>query len=385
MLSRRVPPPGSSNAWSALLNERRAGGLELLDLTEANPTRVGLNPIDTDGLTVLGDPGAAAYEPDPRGLRSAREAVARYCADRGAEVDPDHIILTSGTSEAYAHLIRLLCDPGDRILAPRPSYPLFEPLATAEGVELGFYDWHEREGWRLDLDALEQAMTPRTRALIVVSPNHPTGSCLDAADLDALVRACDQHGVAIIADEVFGDYPRPGVGPLPSLLAERRVPTFVLSGLSKVCGLPQMKLSWIVVAGPEAARAQALHGLEWLADLFLSVSTPAQLAAPRWLENRHAFQARLRERIALNLGEWRARTGAGIEVLAADGGWVGIVRLGSRPPAQGWEIDLMHHGVAIHPAYFYDLEDASCLVASLIVEPPVVRAAAERIEALVSA
>jgi len=406
MQSRRLPQDGSPNPWSRLLAERRAAGADLLDLTEANPTRVGLGGAGPEDLAALADPASATYEPDARGSDAARQAVAAYHRDRGVALDPGHVVLTAGTSEAYAHLFRLLADPGDTILAPAPSYPLFEPLAALEGVEISHYRlaWDGR--WHLDLDSLEVAMEQPPRAMIVVQPNHPTGSCLEEAELTAVERLCERHGVALISDEVFSDFPflpqrardgreggsgaesgdRPPArpAPLPTLLGARRVPTFVLSGISKVCGMPQLKLSWIAVAGPEPARTEALEGLEWIADLFLSVGTPIQQALPRLLAGRHGWQAAVRTRIGANLEQVRslAARDPRIELRTGQGGWVAMLRVPEDRGEEAWVLELLRRDVIVHPGHFYDAGEEAHVVVSLIVPPDRFAEGLVRIEAL---
>ena len=229
---------------------------------------MGLSGAGPGEMGALAAASGGRYEPDPRGSAPARAAVCAYYAARGLEVDPARLVLTAGTSEAYAHLFRLLADPGGRFLVPSPSYPLFEPLAALEGVELERYRLAFHGRWHLDLEALDRAFRGGASGVVVVQPNHPTGSCLAPAEIGHLESLCEAHGAAIVSDEVFGDFPwPPAVAPLPSLLGPRRVPTFVLSGLSKVCGMPGMKLSWIALAGPDAACERALAGLEWIADL----------------------------------------------------------------------------------------------------------------------
>ena len=291
MISHRVPSESEPNPWSARLAARRATGDALLDLTEADPWRAGLAEA-ADGAALAVDGAALARtRPDPRGERRAREAVAVYYRDRGLAIDPSHVLLTTGASESYAHLFRVLADPGERIAIPRPSYPLFEPLARAEGLEAATYRLEFTGRWRLDLDSLDAALHGGARAVLVVQPNHPTGSCLDASEIAAVETRCARHGAAIVSDEVFGDYGwNAARRSLPSLLGERSVPTFVLGGLSKACGRPELKLGWIAACGPAAEREAALHALEWLADLFLSVGAPAQGALPGLLEARHPFQ-----------------------------------------------------------------------------------------------
>ncbi|HUK64742.1 MAG TPA: pyridoxal phosphate-dependent aminotransferase, partial [Dongiaceae bacterium] len=249
MRSHRVPSVLEANAWSTALAARRAAGAELLDLTVTDPTAVGLGGAGPAELAALADPAAERYQPDPRGLRSAREALALDHARRGVRVDPADLVLTTGTSESYAHVFRLLCDPGDVALVPTPSYPLFEPLATAEGVRLIGYRLAWDGEWHLDVPSLAAALETaagRARAVIVVQPNHPTGSTLDPeTEIPALEELCERHAAAIVSDEVFRDFGSPDRAPIVSLLGVRRVPTLVLDGLSKRCGMPQLKLGWI--------------------------------------------------------------------------------------------------------------------------------------------
>jgi alanine-synthesizing transaminase len=388
MLSQRIPGERSPNAWSRLLAARRAAGEPLLDLSEANPTRVGLAGAGAEELAALADPGSARYEPDPRGAAPAREAVADDYRQRSLVVAADEIVLTSGTSESYAHLFRLLADPGETLLVPAPSYPLFEPLAALEGVRLSTYRLAYDGRWHLDLGSLDAAWTPAVRGVIVVQPNHPTGSCLAADEREALERRCERAGAAIIADEVFGDFSwTDGAGALPSFVGTSRALTFVLSGLSKVCGMPQLKLGWIVVAGPAAPRAEALEGLEWISDLFLSVATPVQRALPRLLAGRAPWQARVRQRIAANLARLDAAVARAPRLgrLAGEGGWAAIVRVPGPRSEEEWTLELLRRGVVVHPGQFYDMEGEAFLVPSLIVQPDVLDAGLTRIEALATA
>ena len=290
-------------------------------------------------------------------------------------------MLTSSTSEAYAHLFRALCEPGDSIVVPRPSYPLFGPLAQLEDVKVEHYRLAYHARWALDLDSLEAVLTPRTRAVVLVQPNNPTGSCFAAAEAEAVVSLCAERGIAIIADEVFGDFPwPPAEGPLPSLLGEERALTFVLSGLSKVCGMPQMKVAWIATRGPEAAKQEALRRLEWIADLFLSVSTPVQAALPRLLAAREPFQGAVRERLHANLTRlWALEANTpGFRLLAGEGGWSVVVT----PPPTGRDFALEaleRADVLLHPGHFYDLTPEDRVVVSLLPEPSLFDEALARI------
>jgi len=395
MLSQRLPRDANPNAWSRLLLQRRAAGASLIDLTEANPTRVGLSGAGEAELRTLSSAEAAHYEPDARGALAAREAIAGYYRERGHAIDVHDLVLTSGTSEAYAHLFRLLADPGEAVLVPSPSYPLFEPLAALEGVRLRPYRVAWDGGWHLDLGSLEGAIQGGARAMIVVQPHHPTGACLTSEEIAEAEQLCERHGAALVSDEVFGDFrwpmgalpsSRPSAGErgLPSLLGGRTVPTFVLSGLSKVCGLPQLKLSWIAVAGPEAARAEALRGLEWIADLFLSVGTPVQVALPGLLAGRHVWQSRVRDRIAANLARLREAVARRprLDLKAGSGGWVAVLRVPPHRAEEDWALELLRRDVVVHPGHFYDLEGEAHLVVSLIVEPAHFDAGLERIESL---
>ncbi|HKW51594.1 MAG TPA: pyridoxal phosphate-dependent aminotransferase, partial [Candidatus Eisenbacteria bacterium] len=300
--------------------------------------------------------------------------------------DPARIFLTAGTSESYAHLFRLLCDPEDEILVPRPSYPLLAPLARLEGTRLREYRLAYDGRWTLDLDSLEAVIGPKTRAVVLIEPNNPTGSCLSTEERAAVESICSGRGITIIADEVFGDFPwppRPEV--LPSWIDERLVPTFVLSGISKLSGLPQMKVGWIAACGPESALREALNGLEWIADLFLSVGTPAQIALPRLLEGRAKFQSAVRKRIEANLAILREparRRGAEspaaygdppFSLLEGQGGWSAVLRF-TRPAntagtASVAEWALQSRDVLLHPGHYYDLPGDDDVVVSLLTPP----------------
>ncbi|MGH7681270.1 MAG: pyridoxal phosphate-dependent aminotransferase, partial [Candidatus Eiseniibacteriota bacterium] len=381
--SGRVPRDFSPNPLHALLLEKRRSGVRVLDATVTNPTRVGLPAPDARALAVLSDPRAAAYDPDPRGWITAREAVA---ATYGS-VDPDRIVLTSSTSEAYAHLFRLLCGPSDEVLVPRPSYPLFEPLAQLESVTLCPYRLAYGPRWTLDFDSLEAALSPRTRAVVVVEPNNPTGSCLTLEERERLESLCAERRLAIISDEVFSDAPwPPRREPLPSWCGRRRVLTFVLGGISKLCGLPQMKLGWIVVAGPDDEARGALEGLEWISDLFLSVGAPVQLALHRFLAERGPFRHAMAARLDANLRALASaarRPSAPFSLLAGDGGWSAVLRfappVGGAPGRNPAEWALETCDVLLHPGEFYQLPLEEDCVVSLLTEPSVLAEALDRI------
>lgn len=379
MVSGRIPATGEPNAWARALAARRAAGAVLFDLTETNPTRTGLAGDAAAMATVA---AGARYEPDPRGLVEAREAVAAYHAAPG--LDADHVVLTTGTSESYAHVFRLLADPGETVLAPAPSYPLFEPIAALEGVRLEPWRLAWDGDWHADRAAIADGLARGARAVIVVQPNHPTGSCLTTGEIAWLEAACAEAGAAIVADEVFHDFGWEGA--LPGLAGRDRALTFTLSGLSKVCGLPQLKTGWIAVSGPAAARQRALEGLEWIADLFLSVATPVQHALPRLLAARGDYQQRVHARVRRNLAaldRWAAAWDS-VDRLRAQGGWTAVVRLPVLDSDEHRALALLDAGVVLHPGHFYDFAGDGHVVVSLIVEPDVLDAALERWSALLA-
>lgn len=380
----RLPPEFEPSPFARAIEAKRRAGRAILDLTVTNPTGVGL-PQAAGLEAALRGADLLRYDPDPRGTEAARRAVAAYHRARGTDAcEPDRILLTSGTSEAYAHLFRLLCDPGDEVLVPRPSYPLFEPLARLESVGLSSYRLRYDEGWRVDFESVEALVGPRTRAVVVVQPNNPTGSCLDTGEAAALESLCAERGLALIADEVFGDFPwPPRDAPLPSLLGDRSALTFGLNGISKLCGLPQMKLGWIAVAGPEPMAARAYEGLEWIADLFLSVGAPAQAVLPWVLEQRDTFHRAALARIHENLRILAAGSDrAGYDLLRGDGGWSAVLRFrpgsspGDAPDAAAWALE--QEDVLLHPGHFYELEDHDAVL-SLIGEPERVHEGIERL------
>jgi alanine-synthesizing transaminase len=358
------------NRLSALLEEKRAAGADVLDLTESNPTRAGFAYPQAEILTALADTDALRYHPSPRGLDSAREAVAGYYRDRGTKILVENILLTASTSEAYAYLFKLLANPGDEILAPRPSYPLFEFLADLESVHIRQYPLRYDGVWHVDFDALEQAITPRTRAIVVVNPNNPTGSFLKRAELDVLDSLAAERGLAILSDEVFRDYAFADEGDRVSTLAgERQALTFSMSGLSKIAGLPQMKLGWIVASGPR--RAEALEALELIADTYLSVSTPVQVALSRLLALSGGIMEQIRQRTASNLARLReTMLGSAATLLRTEGGWYAVLQVGRSRSEEEWTLKLLgESNVLVQPGFFFDFESEAFLVLSLLPEP----------------
>jgi aspartate/methionine/tyrosine aminotransferase len=368
MFARRTAWELQPNRLSLALDQHRHSGRELLDLTASNPTRCGLQYDSQAILHALADPGALDYAPEPKGMGRARQAVAAYYASQHVEVDPEQVVLTTSTSEAYSFVFRLLCDPDDEILIPTPSYPLFEYLAGLQDVRLRPYTLFYDHGWHVDWHALEEAIGPRTRAVMVVHPNNPTGSYLRPEDMDRLADLCAERGIAIVADEVFLDYAH-DARPRPSFASSRKALTFTLSGISKISGLPQMKLAWIVVSGPEPMANAAMVRLEVIADTYLSMNWPIQLAAPVLIEQRHAIRDQLMARIAANLTELDRQLSAhpACRRLEVEGGWYAVLRVPVTCPDEQLAISLLEKcSVLVQPGYFYDFPGDGYLVLSLI-------------------
>lgn len=375
MFSTRTAWSLEPNPLARLLTARRAAGAPLTDLTASNPTECGFDYDVAGILQALADPAQLHYAPTPRGSATARAAIAAYYAERGAAVDPAQIFLTAGTSEAYAWCFKLLADPGDAVLIPQPSYPLFDYLAGLESVQPLPYPLRYDGEWHLDFPALEAAITPRTRAVVVVHPNNPTGSFLKRAEYGRLAEICRAHRLAIICDEVFADYAyAPDAARMPTPAGTGAVLTFTLNGLSKVAGLPQMKLGWIVVSGPPEARTGALARLEVIADTYLAVGTPVQLALPALLAGSRGLRAQIQGRVATNRRALDVALSGDLpaHALPAEGGWYAIVRLPAARSEEEWALALLErHNVLVQPGYFYDLPFAPALVLSLLPPPAV--------------
>lgn len=363
-------------AWSFAddrIGEAVARATDLIDLTESNPTRIGL-PAPTSLLQPLSDPLSLAYDPKPFGTDVARQAVARRYG-----VDATHVCLTASTSEAYAHLFRLLCDPGDRVLVPVPSYPLFEVLAGLENVAVDTCPTHAHDDFALDVEALEAALTERTRAIVVVSPNNPTGRVLRRQELDALGELCRRRDLALIVDEVFADWIHRPSPDQTSAAGFDRCLTFVLGGLSKSLLLPQMKLAWTFVQGPSAQ--EALARLEMIADAALSVSGPVQHALPGWLDEAEALRAPLRARLACNRQRLASLvTDTAATVWLSDGGWSALLRVPRTRSEEAWVVSLIEEAqVRVAPGYFFDFPTSGWLVLSLLPEEAVFEAAVRKL------
>jgi alanine-synthesizing transaminase len=380
VFSRRLPPHADQNALSKARAALHAQGAPIVDLTESNPTRAAI-PYPDDLLASLADPEALSYEPHPFGLPSARAAVAADQSRRGARVDPDRVVLTASTSEAYSWLFKLLCNPGEGVLVPQPSYPLFEHLTALDAVRLHPYALEYHGRWTIDIDAIASAPDD-IRAVLVVSPNNPTGSYLDAEQFRQLLTVCRNRGWALIADEVFADYPLDVTNPLTDIAARDEVLSFTLGGLSKSVGLPQLKLGWCIVGGPQLERDAALSALELIADSYLSVGTPVQVALPELLARGAAIRAAIQERIQRNLATLRATVARhpACDMLRTEGGWSAVVRVPATRSEEQLALDLLHaERILVHPGYFFGFPREAHVVVSLLPSPDVFEDAIARL------
>lgn len=368
MFAKRTNWDLAPNRLSEVLARHRAEGKPMIDLTASNPTGCGFAYDGEAILQALCRPTALAYEPNPKGLEVARRAIAGYYAARGDVIEAADIILTAGTSEAYSFAFRTLCNPGDEILAPAPSYPLFAFLADIQDVKIERYALLYDHGWQIDWHRFERAITSRTRAAIVVNPNNPTGNFAKPEELKKLNEICSTRQLALIADEVFWDFALDAQRPA-SFAANAGALTFTMSGLSKISGLPQMKLAWLIISGPEKLKQQALARLEVIADTYLSPSTPIQLATPVFLEQRHTFQRQLLSRVQTNLAELDRQLAAqkSCRRLKVESGWYVVLRLPATRSDEDLAIELLSRkGVYVHPGHFYDFPQDGYLVLSLI-------------------
>lgn len=368
MFSNRTQWNLAENRVSKSLARVRAARRPLLDLTASNPTECGFKYDGAAILKAFINPAALKYHPDPRGLLSARHAVCEYYAARGEHVAAEDLLLTTSTSESYSFAFRLLCNPGDEFLVPTPSYPLFDFLADIQDVTLVRYPLFYDHGWHIDFHALERAITSRTRGVIVVHPNNPTGHFLKPGELEKLNTICSGRDLAIVADEVFLDFGLAD-GKIASCAANQESLTLTMSGLSKISGLPQMKLAWLAVNGPELKKREALARLEIIADTYLSMNTPVQLATPALLAQRHGFQRELMARVKKNLVELDSQLGKQPHCsrLEMEGGWYAVLRVPATRPDEDLAIELLEkHGVYVHPGHFYDFSGEGHMVVSLI-------------------
>jgi aspartate/methionine/tyrosine aminotransferase len=374
----------AENELAAAVRQRRASGQELFDLTVSNPTHCEFTYDSAALLAPLSNPAALHYEPDPMGMKSAREAVSAYYRDAGAAVPIERLCLTTSTNEAYSFLFRLLCNAGDEVLVARPSYPLFDYIAQLDDVQLREYpllydpnadaspnaDPFSGHGWSIDLHALEVAITEKTRAIILVHPNNPSGNFASPAERAPLESLCAQRDLALIVDEVFLDYAI-GAPQRSFTTGELRCLTFVLSGISKVCGLPQMKASWIAACGPQPLVREAMERIEVIADTFLSMNAPIQFALPEWLASRHALQQQIRERMHTNLALLDERlSGTSAQRLALQAGWTAILRVPRTVDGKEFVQAALDRGVLIQPGEFYGLGEGRAVL-SLLTPPKI--------------
>ena len=343
---------------------RTQAGLPIADLTASNPTRCGF-AYTPKLLQALSRPQALDYDPQPRGILRAREAVRGYYAGHGVALSPEQIVLTTSTSEAYSYLFRLLCDPGSEILIGQPGYPLFDFLAKLDDVALKAAPLVYDRGWQIDPEGLRRAITPQTRAIVLVHPNNPTGHFTKPWEAEAVARLCREFDLSLIVDEVFLDYAFAGTASSFAAGLEG-VPVFVVSGLSKIAGLPQMKAAWIAVTGPDAVAV--LDRLEVIADTFLSMNAPVQCALPAWLEGREAIQRQIRERVAANLAELDRQLAQlpALSRLELEGGCYAVVRIPALQPDEQTVLALLERGVWLHPGYFFGMAESGWLVMSLL-------------------
>jgi alanine-synthesizing transaminase len=375
MFSKRTNWQTTPNALARAIEQARASGQKILDLTVSNPTDAGIRPDADVVLAALANQEAMRYQPQPRGLREAREAVCAYYRESHGvrDLDPERLILTTGTSEAYSYIFRLLCNPGDEILVPKPSYPLFEFLADLADVRLVPYPLLYDHGWQIDLDSLfaAAATADRSRAVILVHPNNPTGSYVSAAETSALNAFCRERQLALIVDEVFLDYSHDAKR-RSSFVSNKDALTFTLSGISKISALPQMKLAWAACSGPQGIVDEAGARLEIISDTFLSMNAPVQLAAPVLLDQRKRVQRIILDRLRVNLAELDRQLAEhpSCARLPVEGGWYVTLRVPVTESDEELAIRLLREvNVSVHPGHFYDFPSDGYLVLSLITEP----------------
>jgi alanine-synthesizing transaminase len=382
MFSYRTGWKLSSNRYTQTLQELRVAGISLLDLTVSNPTQCGLQYDSKSILSAFQNRDALSYDPQPKGLLSARKEVARYYSDdHQIIVDPESIFLTTSTSEAYSFVFRLLCNPLDEVLVPKPSYPLFDFLAELQDVALIPYSLQYAQGWMVDFQSVQQALTDRTRAILLVHPNNPTGSYLRAEEMERLNSICREQELALIVDEVFLDYAVDG-GARKSFAGNHEAFTFTLSGLSKISALPQMKVAWLACTGPDELVQGAVQRLEVIADTYLSLNAPTQLAIPTLFGQRHSLQKQLLERVRKNHGELASQLSRQkvCELLESDGGWYAVLRIPNDQCDEERAIQLIREQhVVVHPGLFFDFPTDGFLVVSLITPPEDFREGMRRI------
>ena len=379
MFSRRTDWKLTPNRFTQAQHELHAAGREVLDLSISNPTRAGFDYDRQAILRAFNNPAALDYDPQPKGLLGARQAVAEYYRHRG-KVNAESLVLTTSTSEGYSFVFRLMCNPEDEVLVPKPSYPLFEFLADLQDVKLIPYPLLYDHGWQIDFPSLDRALTPRTRAVVLVHPNNPTGHFTKLTEARELAAICREHELALIVDEVFLDYGlgdgvEPGGDRSSFAARELDIPVFIVSGISKICALPQMKAAWLVAVGPGSE--EALTRLEVVADTYLSMNAPVQEALPVWLEGRAGVQTQIRDRTRSNLTELdrvlatQSDEHGGsplVNRLRVEGGWYAVLRVPAIQPDEITSLELLKLGVLVHPGYFFGMAESGWLVVSLLAQ-----------------
>ena len=370
MFSSRTDWNLTPNALHQLLEEKHKKGERIIDLTESNPTRCGFS-YHPELLQALSSERSLLYEPNPRGLLTARKGIAGYYQRQGVLVDPSYIFLTASTSDAYAHLFRLLCNPGDNVLVPKPSYPLFDYLCRLNDVEVRYYRLQYEDEWQIDLDSIKGAIDPSTRAILLVHPNNPTGSFVKSTENKTIMEIVQRHSLALIVDEVFGEFSFEDVnGGCESFAAQNHSLVFTLNGISKLLGLPQMKLAWITVSGEPGLVHVAVNRLEIICDTYLSTGTPIQHALTQLLDDGRCVTDQIRKRVRTNYHSLHSMTaGSPVSLLDASGGWNAILRFPNILSDEDWALKTLKEcNVLVHPGHFFEIELRACIVASLLPE-----------------
>ena len=366
MFSNRLPGHTEVNRLSRAVAAAKAAGAPLVDLTESNPTRAGL-PYPADLMAAAASERALCYDPQPFGLLSAREAVASDYARRQVRIDPSHVVLSASTSEAYGWIFKLLCDPGDAVLIPQPSYPLFEHLTRLEAIRAQPYRLEYHGRWGIDFDSIAAA-PPDVRAILLVSPNNPTGSYVSSGEAERLAAICRARDWAIVSDEVFAEYALDAKSPATEVAHDRGVLSFTLGGASKSLGLPQVKLAWTIVGGPHRERDEALSALELIADTYLSVNTPVQVAASDLFRRAAPVRQAIQDRVSRNLARARriAQRYPSCDVLPVEGGWSAVVRVPATRSEESLAVELVERErLVVHPGFFFDFPREAFVVVSL--------------------
>jgi aspartate/methionine/tyrosine aminotransferase len=370
MFSSRTNWHRQPNRLSQSLDERRRSGKLIFDLTISNPTEAGIEFPSEEILSAIAQPQSLLYTPDPKGLLSAREAIAEYYFSKRIDVHPSQIVLTASTSEAYSFLFTLLCKAGDDVLIPTPAYPLFEFLSQLNHVHLKPYHLRYDGEWHIDVDSVRRTISSSTKAIVVINPHNPTGMFLKREERRALSEVCQEKNLALIVDEVFVDYGlQIGENIVGSTAGNSSALTFTLNGISKLCGLPQLKLGWIVVSGSGEEKSEALHRLEIIADTFLSVNTPVQVALPQLLKSGEVVRQRIRERVETNLYFLKNSLSKNlpISLLESEGGWYAILKIPNTKSEEEWVLQLLDEaGVYVFPGYFFEFQESGYLILSLL-------------------